>query len=101
MVITHLKKGEHDLSQPERLSSCGRPVPWMHVALLDEDSQPVGAGESGEICMRGPLRDERATRICPTRPPSAGAATGCTPATSAASRTRTASGTSSTAPRTW
>jgi fatty-acyl-CoA synthase len=55
MVITHLKKGEHDLARPERLASCGRPVPWMHVALLDTVNQPVPAGESGEICTRGPL----------------------------------------------
>ena len=55
MVITHLKKGEHDLARPDRLASCGRPVPWMHVALLDTDNQPVGPGESGEICTRGPL----------------------------------------------
>jgi fatty-acyl-CoA synthase len=53
MVITHLKKGEHDVL--ERLASCGRPVPWMHVALLDSDNRPVGRGESGEICTRGPL----------------------------------------------
>jgi fatty-acyl-CoA synthase len=55
MVITHLKKGEHDLSRPERLASCGRPVPWMHVSLLDTENRPVAAGESGEICTRGPL----------------------------------------------
>jgi fatty-acyl-CoA synthase len=55
MVLTHLKKHEHDLSKPERLASCGRPVPWMHVALLDADNQPVAPGESGEICVRGPL----------------------------------------------
>ncbi len=55
MVITHLKKGEHDTDHPERLASCGRPVPWMHVALLDPDDQPVGPDESGEICTRGPL----------------------------------------------
>jgi fatty-acyl-CoA synthase len=55
MVITHLKKAEHDLGRPERLASCGRPVPWMHVALLDGDNQPVAPGESGEICARGPL----------------------------------------------
>lgn len=55
MVIAHLKKGEHDLAHPERLASCGRPVPWMHVALLDSLSRPVGPGESGEICTRGPL----------------------------------------------
>jgi fatty-acyl-CoA synthase len=55
MVITHLKKADHDLSRPERLASCGRPVPWMHVALLDDDNRPAGPGESGEICVRGPL----------------------------------------------
>lgn len=55
MVITHLKKGEHDLAHPERLASCGRPVPWMHVALLDANDEPVGPGRSGEICTRGPL----------------------------------------------
>ncbi len=55
MVIAHLKKCEHDLARPDRLASCGKPVPWMHVALLDEDNQPVRAGESGEICTRGPL----------------------------------------------
>jgi fatty-acyl-CoA synthase len=55
MVITHLKKGEHDLARPERLASCGRPVPWMHVDLLDADNRSVGPGESGEICTRGPL----------------------------------------------
>lgn len=55
MVITHLKKAEHDLTKPERLASCGRPVPWMHVALLDDDDRPVGPSESGEICVRGPL----------------------------------------------
>ena len=55
MVITHLKKGEHDPTRPDRLASCGRPVPWMHVALLDTDNRPVAPGESGEICTRGPL----------------------------------------------
>jgi len=55
MVITHLKKAEHDLAKPERLASCGKPVPWMHVALLDDENRPVAPGESGEICVRGPL----------------------------------------------
>lgn len=55
MVITHLKKGDHDLDRPERLASCGKPVPWMHVALLDHENRMVAPGESGEICTRGPL----------------------------------------------
>ncbi len=55
MVIAHMKKADHDLAHPERLASCGRPVPWVHVALLDGDDQPVPHGEAGEICARGPL----------------------------------------------
>jgi fatty-acyl-CoA synthase len=37
------------------LATCGRPVPWLKVALLDEDNNEVPAGEPGEICVRGPL----------------------------------------------
>jgi fatty-acyl-CoA synthase len=55
MVLANMKKAEHDLSKPERLSSCGRPAPWVHMALLDDDNQPVAAGEAGEICVRAPL----------------------------------------------
>jgi fatty-acyl-CoA synthase len=55
MVLTHLKKHEHDLGKPERLASCGRPTPWVQLALLDEKNEPVKAGESGEICVRAPL----------------------------------------------
>ena len=55
MVLTHLKKADHDLSKPERFASCGRPSPWVRLALLDDDSQPVPEGEAGEICVRAPL----------------------------------------------
>jgi fatty-acyl-CoA synthase len=55
MTITVLRKEDHDLSRPERLASCGRPVPWVHVALLDDEGHEVPEGEAGEICVRGPL----------------------------------------------
>jgi fatty-acyl-CoA synthase len=55
MVIANMRKQEHDLSRPERLASCGRPSPWVHVALLDKECNPVPRGEPGEICVRGPL----------------------------------------------
>jgi fatty-acyl-CoA synthase len=55
MTVTVLRKEEHDLTRPGRLASCGRPVPWLHVALLDDDGRPVERGAPGEICVRGPM----------------------------------------------
>jgi fatty-acyl-CoA synthase len=55
MVIANMRKGEHDPDNLERLASCGRPAPWVHVAMLDDDNLPVPAGEAGEVCVRGPL----------------------------------------------
>ena len=55
MVLANMKKREHDISKPERLASCGRPAPWIHLALLDENNNPVPEGEPGEICVRAPL----------------------------------------------
>ena len=55
MAITHLKKQEHDLAKPARFASCGRPSPWVHIALLGDDNRPVPDGEAGEICVRAPF----------------------------------------------
>lgn len=55
MAVTILRRSEHDVNNPLRLASCGRPVPWIHVALLDANNNPVADGEPGEICVRGPL----------------------------------------------
>jgi fatty-acyl-CoA synthase len=55
MVISNMSKKEHDLSKPERLSSCGRPSPWIHLSLRDTEGKEVAPGEAGEICIRGPL----------------------------------------------
>ena len=55
MVLANLRRDDHDLSNPRRLSSCGRPSPWVHMALLNSDGEPVPNGEPGEICVRGPL----------------------------------------------
>ena len=55
MTITVLRKEDHDPTNLARLASCGRPVPWVHVALLDDDGHEVPHGEPGEICVRGPL----------------------------------------------
>lgn len=55
MSVTVLRRAEHDVNDPRRLASCGRPTPWVQVELLDADNRPVPDGEPGEICVRGPL----------------------------------------------
>jgi fatty-acyl-CoA synthase len=55
MSLTILRKADHRPDDPLRLASCGRPVPWVEVALLDDRHDRVPVGEPGEICARGPL----------------------------------------------
>ena len=55
MSVTVLRKEDHDVTKPGRLATCGRPVPWVRAALLDDDGKPVARGEPGEICVQGPL----------------------------------------------
>ena len=57
-TICVLRKEEHDPDDLARLASCGRPVPWVHVALLDDEGEEVPQGEPGELCVRGPLVSE-------------------------------------------
>jgi long-chain acyl-CoA synthetase len=42
------------LDDPSKPGSCGRPVPNVDVAILNDDGSPVPAGEHGEVCVRGP-----------------------------------------------
>ncbi len=55
MTLCVLRKEEHLVDDPARLATCGRPVPWARVALLDDDGHEVAKGEPGELCVRGPL----------------------------------------------
>ena len=43
-----------DDGSPDQSPSIGRPIPNTAVVVCDEDGHPVGAGESGEICIVGP-----------------------------------------------
>jgi fatty-acyl-CoA synthase len=54
-TVCVLRKEEHDPGDLDRLSSCGRPVPWVRVALLGDDGNEVPRGQPGELCVRGPL----------------------------------------------
>lgn len=55
MTLSVMKRAEHDPDNPARLASCGRPVPWVRVELLDDHARPVPDGEPGEICAQGQL----------------------------------------------
>lgn len=46
----HVRALEHN---PERLASCGRPVPFFDVRLASDDGQEVPTGEMGEVWVRG------------------------------------------------
>jgi fatty-acyl-CoA synthase len=50
--LTMMRKEEHRTDKPGRLASCGRPPAGVHMALLDEQGQPVAPGEVGEVCIR-------------------------------------------------
>jgi fatty-acyl-CoA synthase len=53
-AATVLTQRDHDPSVPGRLSSCGKPVATIRLALRDEAGQAVDTGETGEICLQGP-----------------------------------------------
>src|SRR5258708_31578453 len=44
MTISVLRRAEHLADDPLRLASCGRPVPWVHVELLDDQLKAVPDG---------------------------------------------------------
>lgn len=50
MVITCLKPEDHD-----RVGSCGRPFTIAEVAVMDDEDRELPPGETGEICVRGPM----------------------------------------------
>lgn len=55
MTVSIMRRSEHHPNDLNRLASCGRPSMGVRVALLDDDLNEVSDGESGEICVQGPL----------------------------------------------
>jgi fatty-acyl-CoA synthase len=53
--IMVLRQCDHVADDLERLSSCGMPYSGVQVELLDNACNPVPKGETGEICVRGPI----------------------------------------------
>ena len=52
--ITRLTRGDHDPEQPERLTSCGRPVAMTQIRIVDEDGTECPTGEVGEVTALTP-----------------------------------------------
>ena len=50
--LTMMRKEEHRLDKPQRLSSCGKPPAGVRMALLDEAGNQVPRGDIGEVCIR-------------------------------------------------
>lgn len=53
-IGTALLPSDHDPSRPERLLSCGRPLPGVELRIVHGDGRAAAAGESGEILVRSP-----------------------------------------------
>lgn len=52
----HFKNGLNgNLADDTRLKSVGRPSPLISVVIMDEDNNVLKQGETGEICVQGPL----------------------------------------------
>lgn len=49
-----LRPDEHDLSDEQRLQSCGRPLPLIEFKVMDEAGNEVPDGEPGELVIRSP-----------------------------------------------
>src|SRR5262249_46132729 len=52
-LATSLWRAEHDPNDLERLTSCGKPMPGVRLAIVDEEGRAVSPGTSGEIAVQG------------------------------------------------
>jgi fatty-acyl-CoA synthase len=66
--IAELWPGQHDLTRPQLLQSCGKPMPSVEVELRDDHGPVTGPGQVNEVWARsgmvteGYWRDPEATR---------------------------------------
>jgi fatty-acyl-CoA synthase len=52
--ITRLRREDHDLAHPERLTSCGQAVALVDLAVVDDEDRPVPTGQPGQVIAHGP-----------------------------------------------
>ncbi|MEM6415947.1 MAG: AMP-binding protein [Pseudomonadota bacterium] len=59
MMCTYLSKQDHrravETGQLHRLSSCGKPGPFIDVSIMSDNGELLGNNEQGEIVLRGDL----------------------------------------------
>ncbi|MNR28114.1 Long-chain-fatty-acid--CoA ligase [compost metagenome] len=53
-AATLLRPEQHDLDNEHSLKSCGTPLPWIEVDIVDHDGKRLPAGEIGEMLIRSP-----------------------------------------------
>jgi long-chain acyl-CoA synthetase len=51
-AITYLAPDDHDVENPARLQSCGRPLSHVDIRVVGEDGRDVPDGQIGEIICR-------------------------------------------------
>jgi acyl-CoA synthetase (AMP-forming)/AMP-acid ligase II len=51
MPADHFQNG--DIASPQRLSSCGKPLPFVNVAVMDDEGRLLPPNEKGELVIRG------------------------------------------------
>ena len=51
-IITLLRPHQHDLQSPEVLTSCGKPMPFVEIKVVDPDGAEVPDGEIGRASCR-------------------------------------------------
>jgi acyl-CoA synthetase (AMP-forming)/AMP-acid ligase II len=54
-IISLLRPDQHDPDRPHTLTSCGSPMPFVEVRVLDADGHEVPDGEIGEFHIRTPV----------------------------------------------
>jgi fatty-acyl-CoA synthase len=57
-LITELWPGQHDLTRPHVLQSCGKPMPSVEVELRDSNGPVTGPGQVDEVWARSPMVTE-------------------------------------------
>lgn len=53
-AATLLRPQQHDLEHENSLKSCGTPLPWIEIDIVDANGQRLPAGEIGELLIRSP-----------------------------------------------